>query len=154
MIKWMAEGVCKNFETKFLLNIQKLGSKGHHGRTPLYGPGGNKANWWRRSGTVVSSSWHNSSLFCVPHSGCFYYRSLVRITSFYWSFFLWNIQAIAVYTFCVLVFRWNIPRYISKLVLLMIWVALALIIVIPYVVHMKEGIYGNVGHCKSCNFRL
>lgn len=40
------------------------------------------------------------------------------------------------------------------LVILMIWVAIALIIVIPYIVHMKEGIYGDVGYCKSCNFRL
>ncbi|KIM46622.1 hypothetical protein M413DRAFT_23015 [Hebeloma cylindrosporum] len=56
--------------------------------------------------------------------------------------------AIAVYTFCVLVFRWNIPRYISKLVILMIWVAIALIVAIPYIVHMKERerIYGDVGY--------
>ena len=40
------------------------------------------------------------------------------------------------------------------LVILLIWVVIALNIVIPYIVHMKEGIYGNVGYCKFCNFRL
>ena len=150
--KWMADAVCIRF-SRIPDEIPKLGSKGHHRRTPLYGTGGNKANWCRRSGNVVRS-WHKSSLFSVPHNGGFYCRSLVRITLLYWLVFLWNIQAIAVYTFCVLVLRWNIPRYISMLVILMIWVVTALIIVIPYIVHMKEGIYGNVGYCKSRNFRL
>ena len=63
-----------------------------------------------------------------------------------------NEQAIAVYTFWVLVLRRSVPRYVSKLAVLMIWILIALVIVIPYIVHMKEGIYGNVGYCKPCNF--
>jgi len=54
--------------------------------------------------------------------------------------------AIAVYTFCVLVLRWSIPRYISKLVVLIIWIFITLIVVIPYVPHMKEQFYGNAGY--------
>jgi len=54
--------------------------------------------------------------------------------------------AIAVYTFCVLVLRWSIPRYISKLVVLIIWIFITLIVVIPYFTHMKERFYGNVGY--------
>jgi len=54
-------------------------------------------------------------------------------------------SAIAVYTFCVLVLRWTIPRYTSKLVVVMIWIFTALIIVIPYIPYRKERIYGNAG---------
>ena len=59
-------------------------------------------------------------------------------------------QAIAVYTFCVLVLRWNIPRYISKFAVLMIWIFIALVIGIPHIVHKNQRIYGNVGYCKLC----
>jgi vacuolar-type H+-ATPase subunit I/STV1 len=61
-------------------------------------------------------------------------------------------QAIAVYTFCVLVLRWSIPRYISKVVVLMVWIFITLVVIVPYVVHMKERFYGNVGYCKSFIF--
>jgi len=54
--------------------------------------------------------------------------------------------AIAVYTFCVLVLRWSVSRYISKLVVLIIWIVMSLVIVIPYICYMKEGIYGDVGY--------
>jgi len=85
------------------------------------------------------------------HSWGFYCRSLVCASSLpILVFLIRNGQAISVYTFCVLVFRWSIPRYISKLVVLMIWVFITLIIVIPYSIHMKEGYYGNVKYCKSC----
>ena len=40
-------------------------------------------------------------------------------------------QAIAVQTFCVLVLRWRAPNYISKLVVLMIWIFTTLVIGIP-----------------------
>jgi hypothetical protein len=48
MIKWMADAVCIEFSRirdEIPTYIQKPGSKGHHGRTPLYDAGGNKANW-------------------------------------------------------------------------------------------------------------
>jgi len=54
--------------------------------------------------------------------------------------------AIAVYTFCVLVLRWNVTRYISKLVVVVIWIFIALVIVIPYIPYRKKKIYGNVGY--------
>jgi len=50
----------------------------------------------------------------------------------------------------VLVLRWTIPRYISKLVVLIIWIFIALVIVIPYIPVKKEKIYGNVGYCELC----
>ena len=61
-------------------------------------------------------------------------------------------QAIAVYTLCVLVLRWSIPRYISKLVVLMIWIFIALAIGILLIVHKDQRLYGNVGYCKLCIF--
>ena len=108
-------------------------------------------------GVALSYVLHGTSLPCsvfltmvasIAGPWCAYSLSISRFS--YGTY----IQAIAVYTFCVLVLRWNIPRYISMLVLLMIWAVIALVIVISYIVHMKEGIYGSVGYCKSCNFRL
>jgi beta-lactamase regulating signal transducer with metallopeptidase domain len=64
-------------------------------------------------------------------------------------FLIGNEQAIAVYTFCVLVLRWSIRKYISKLAVLTIWIVITLAVVIPYIVHKNERIYGNVGYCKS-----
>ncbi|KIM45490.1 hypothetical protein M413DRAFT_24685 [Hebeloma cylindrosporum] len=54
--------------------------------------------------------------------------------------------AIAVHTFCVLVLRWSAPNYISKLVVLMIWIFTALVIGIPNIIHMKVQYYGNTGY--------
>lgn len=61
-----------------------------------------------------------------------------------------NKQAIAVYTFCVLVLRWSAPKIISKVVVLTIWIFIALIIAIPY--HINKPFYGNAGYCKSQDF--
>jgi len=54
--------------------------------------------------------------------------------------------AISVYTFCVLVLRWSIPRYISKLVVLLIWIFIALAIGILHIVYKDQRFYGNVGY--------
>jgi hypothetical protein len=54
--------------------------------------------------------------------------------------------AIAVYTFCVLILRWRIQSYVSKLVVLVIWIFIALLIAISSIIHMKERIYGSVGY--------
>ena len=70
----------------------------------------------------------------------------------YWVCSHQNEKAIAVQTFCVLVLRWSIPNYISKLVVFVIWIFITLIIVIPFKVtaHMNERLYGSVGYCKLC----
>jgi len=52
--------------------------------------------------------------------------------------------AISVYTFCVLVLRWSIPRYISKLVVILIWIFIILTIGILHIVHKDRRIYGYV----------
>jgi len=59
-----------------------------------------------------------------------------------------NGQAIAVHTFCVLVLRWSAPKYISILVVLIIWIFITLVIVIPYSIHRNQRFYGNVVYCK------
>ena len=68
------------------------------------------------------------------------------------NFLMGNGQAIAVHTFCVLVFRWSAPEYISKLVVLLIWGFTALVVAIPYRFHRHERYYGEAGYCKSCIF--
>jgi hypothetical protein len=50
----------------------------------------------------------------------------------------------------VLLLRWSVPRYISKLVVLVVWIFIAFVVGIPYVTHMKEPFYGNAGYCKWC----
>jgi len=67
----------------------------------------------------------------------------------YFPLFICHEQAIAVHTFCVLVLRWRAPKFISKLVVLMIWIFAALVIGIPNIIHMNERYYGNTGYCKS-----
>jgi len=42
--------------------------------------------------------------------------------------------AIAVYTFCVLILRWRVQSYVSKLVVLVIWIFIALLIAIPSII--------------------
>jgi hypothetical protein len=62
-------------------------------------------------------------------------------------------QAIAVHTFLVLVRRWSTPtNYISKRVVLTIWLFAAFDIGISNIVHRKEKYYGNTGYCKLCIF--
>jgi len=68
------------------------------------------------------------------------YQFLVLLTG--------NGQAIAAHTFCVLVLRWSAPKYISRLVVLIIWIFIALVIVIPYSIHRNQRFYGNAGHCN------
>ena len=61
-------------------------------------------------------------------------------------------QAIAVHTFCVLVLHWSTPNYISKLVVLIIWIFTTLVIGIPNIINMNKQYYGNMGYCKWCSF--
>jgi hypothetical protein len=50
----------------------------------------------------------------------------------------------------VLVFRWKPVKWVSWLAALMIWIFIALITMIFFIVHRKEGFYGNVKYCKLC----
>ena len=67
-------------------------------------------------------------------------------------FFIGNEQAIAVHAFCVLVLRWRAPKYISKLVVLIIWIFITLVIVIPYSIHRNQRFYGDAG--GYCTFLI
>jgi len=54
--------------------------------------------------------------------------------------------AIAVHTFCVLVLRWSTSKFISKLIVLVIWISITLITTIPFIAHVNERFYGSVGY--------
>ena len=149
-----------NLKTKWILIIL-FELAGHHGRTPLHGVGCGQASWDCWCGNDVSSFRERLGVAFVLLAFSwltrgFCYRSLVRFRNLFIILFLISRkrrgQAIAVHTFCVLVLRWSAPNYISKLVVLMVWIFTALVIGIPNIIHRKEQYYGNTGYCKQCIF--
>lgn len=57
------------------------------------------------------------------------------------------VQAIAIHTFCVLVFRWGSPPMTAHITIAFIWTFIALIIGISFATHKGEMYYGNTGYC-------
>ncbi|KAF9479020.1 hypothetical protein BDN70DRAFT_895235 [Pholiota conissans] len=54
--------------------------------------------------------------------------------------------AISVHTFSVLVLRWNAPRYVTRIMVIGVWVFAAIVIGTPNIVHAHKRYYGDTGY--------
>lgn len=63
------------------------------------------------------------------------------------------LQAIAIHTFLVLVFRWSSPPFTAQITIAIIWTFIALVVGTSFAVHKGETYYGNTGYCMwpSCS---
>ena len=122
---------------------------GNHRGFFMHGTGGYKAGWDKWCGMDVRVGNFFLPLLLGLHfliDLWYIYLPPVLVPEY---FLTYRFQAIAVYTFFVLVLRWNPPKFASKAIVIGVWVLTALIVGIPSVLLKDQHYYGESGYCKS-----